>query len=238
MAVAIVQHEALIARAKEIGFPLYTKLPCNAGCNGFLIWDKWVRENVEWVTELQFDPTKHVKITESAKMIGELKNPWELTCQKYLEGSPDYNSFNPIVVEGEEFQLHVNRQAIQVLVSNASLKYKIDFETDDSGAVTTHNRLTLALFDDAESTSISYQSDVEVAQLWTTRVTDEGEAGLVLWKRAYADQPEIEESYPWIVVGELTPAEHEEWVRHNVNDGKSFQHLLDRAVGGIEEAFE
>lgn len=222
MAVAVVSHAALRGRALKLGFPLYTKVKCESGLNGYQIWDKWIRENVYWVIETAFDPVEHVKITESAQLVGELKDPWELRCQKFLEGDETYNTFRSFHAEGEDFQTHVNRQAIQVAVSNAMFKYKVDFETDESGTVITHNALTVAIFDAAEDTSISYTSDIEVAQLWTTKVehvsltTESISSWPVLFKRAYADDPVIEESYPWIKVGVLTMAEWEDWKEHNI----------------------
>lgn len=236
MAVAVIKHAELKAYAEHLGFPLYTKLALLPGGVGYLTWDKWIRENVEWVSEVGFNPAIHVKITESAQLTGQLKNPWELKCQKFLEGDSEHNTFKPVTVDEKDFELHVNRKAIQIAVSTAELKYKVEYETESDGSVVTHNRLAVAIFDRAEDTSISYQSDVEVAQLWTTRVTEE-DAGLVLWKRAYSDYPDVEESYPWIVVGAITEEEYALWKIHSEQDGKSFEHLMDRANAGIAEEF-
>lgn len=223
MAVAVVSHAALRNHALMIGFPLRTKVKCESGLNGYQIWDAWIRENVFWVIETAFDPQAHVKITESAQLVGELKDPWELRCQKFLEGDENYNTFRPLNDEGETFQTHVNRQAIQVAVSNAMFKYKVDFETDESGAVITHNALAVAIFDAAEDSSLSYTSDIEVAQLWTTKVEHNYPAGddtdvaiPLLFMRAYANDPSIEDAYPWLLVGELTQTEYEEWKEHNI----------------------
>lgn len=216
MPVAVVSHAALRGKALSLGFPLYTKVKCESGLNGYQIWDEWIRANVFWVIETAFDPTAHVKITESAQLVGELKDPWELRCQKFLEGSDEYNTFNPLP---GDVSTHVNRQAMQVAVSNAMFKYKVDFETEASGEVVTHNALTVAIFDSAEDSSISYTSDIEVAQLWTTRVLERYIGATmtpILEKRAYADDPALEESYPWIGVGELTPDEYELWKEHNI----------------------
>lgn len=216
MAVAVVSHAALRNHALMLGFPLRTKVKCESGLNGYQIWDEWIRENVSWVIETAFDPDAHVKITESAQLIGELKDPWELRCQKFLEGTAEYNTFNPLP---GDVSTHVNRQAMQVAISNAMFKYKVDFETEPSGEVVTHNALTVAIFDSAEDSSISYTSEIEVAQLWTTRVLERYVAATmtpILEKRAYANDPIIEESYPWIGVGELTPEEYVIWKEHNL----------------------
>lgn len=219
MPVAVVSHAALRGKALSLGFPLYTKVKCESGLNGYQIWDEWIRANVFWVIETAFDPAAHVKITESAQLVGELKDPWELRCQKFLEGSAEYNTFNPLP---GDVSTHVNRQAIQVAVSNAMFKYKVDFETDETGAVVTHNAITIAIFDAPEDTSISYTSDIEVAQLWTTKVehsdpVTEGDAAVpLLFMRAYAEDPAIEDAYPWLLVGELTAVEYEEWKEHNI----------------------
>jgi hypothetical protein len=219
MSVAVVSHAALRNHALMLGFPLQTKVKCESGLNGYQLWDKWIRENVFWVIETAFNPDAHVKITESAQLVGELKDPWELRCQKFLEGDENYNTFRSLNADGEEFQTHVNRQAIQVAVSNAMFKYKVDFETEESGTVVTHNALTVAIFNAAEDTSLSYTSDIEVAQLWTTRVLERYVGATVvpiLEKRAYADDPKIEESYPWIEIGELSLVEYKEWKEHNI----------------------
>lgn len=237
MPVAIVRHDRLKSYAAELGFPMHTKVKCDAGFNGYAVWDKFIRENVEWVIETAFDPDNHVKITESAQLVGELKDPWELRCQKFIEGDVEYNTFKAI--EGDT--THVNRQAIQVAVSNANFKYKVDFEIADDGSVVTHNALAVAIYDKAEDSSLSYTSELEVAQLWTTKVEHIDIPGQpILFKRAYANDPEIEESYPWIAVGELDAAEYELWVEHNVKpvttleDGSGFD---ARAIDERTESF-
>ena len=237
MAIAVIQHALLVAHAVHLGFPFNTKVKCVSGLNGYAIWDDFIRKNVEWVNETAFLSDVHVKITESAQLVGELKNPWELRCQKFLEGSAEYNAFNPLP---GEISTHVNRQAIQVAVSNASFKYKVDFDTDEDGVVVTHNSLAVAIYDKAEDTSISYISELEVAQLWTTKVEhlDVVEGSFtrvpVLFKRAYADDPAIEESYPWIKVGVLNMTEWEEWKLHNLTPEPTLDDIeLDaRAIDG------
>lgn len=236
MAIAVVNYTKLLGYAASIGFPLCTKVPCQSGMNGYLIWDKWIRDNVEWVSELGFDPADHVKITESAQLVGELKAPWELRCQKFVEGDAEANTFQAIKVDGEEFSLHVNRQAIQVTVSNASLRYKLDFETADDGSVVTHNRLAVAVFHTAEDSSLSYQSDIEVAQLWTTKV-EPVSGGHMLYKRAYDEDPVHEAEYPWIEVGLLTDEEHKEWVTHNVVQEATIEQAAAQVGRSLTDAF-
>lgn len=243
MAIAVVNHADLVKHANELGFPLHTKVSCQSGMIGYVVWNNWIRDNVQWVSELGHDPIKHVKITESAQLVGELKQPWELRCQKYVEGSEESNPFRPIQVDGEEFSLHVNRQAIQVVVSNASLRYKIDFETEADGAVVTHNKLAVAIFDSAEDTSISYQSDLEVAQLWTTKVEHHdvvvGSSIRQPWlyKRAYAEDPTQEATYPWIIIGKLDAAEYDEWVKHNVVKEVDIQEVASDVSKRLSDAF-
>ena len=236
MAIAVVNYTKLLGYAASIGFPLCTKVPCQSGMNGYLIWDKWIRDNVEWVSELGFDPADHVKITESAQLVGELKSPWELRCQKFVEGDAETNTFQAIKYNGAEFSTHVNRQAIQVTVSNASLRYKLDFETEEDGTVVTHNRLAIAVFHTAEDSSLSYQSDIEVAQLWTTKVEPTPQGNL-LYKRAYAEDPTQEATYPWIAVGYLTTAEYEEWVTHNVVQEATIEQAAAQVGRSLGEAF-
>ena len=121
-------------------------------------------------------------------------------------------------------------------VSATEVKYKIDYEVDTDGLVVTWDKLAIAIFNNAADTSLSYQTDIEVAQLWTTKVEDVlGQH--VMYKRAYADQPDIEESYPWLLVGVLTPKEFELWSLHTGNDVKSFQYLLDEAAVAIDSEF-
>lgn len=239
MAIAVVNHADLLKHSADIGFPQCTKVSCQSGMNGYQVWDRWIRANVHWVSELGFDPDAHVKITESAQLVGELKNPWELRCQKFVEGSEETNTFQALNVDGEEFSLHVNRQAIQVAVSNASLRYKIDFETSEDGSVVTFNRLAVAVFHRAEDSSLSYQSDLDVAQLWTTKVehVDEPPSQPVLFKRAYADDPLVEESYPWIVVGKLDIVEYELWLAHNVVEKVTIEEAASQVGRSLNDAF-
>lgn len=236
MAIAVVNFTKLLAYSASICFPQCTKVACQSGMNGYQIWDKWIRDNVEWVSELGFNPADHVKITESAQLVGELKAPWELRCQKFVEGDADANTFQAIKVDGEEFSLHVNRQAIQVAVSNASLRYKLDFETAEDGSVVTHNRLAVAVFHTAEDSSLSYQSDIEVAQMWTTKVGPTPQGNL-LYKRAYAEDPVQEATYPWIAVGYLTTAEYEEWMKHNVVQEATIEQAAAQVGRSLGEAF-
>lgn len=243
MAIAVVNHADIVKYANEIGFPLYTKVSCQSGYNGYILWDKWIRDNVQWVFELGYDPEKHVKLTESAQLVGELKNSWEFRCQKFIEGVDESNVFLPLDVDGTEFSLHVNRQAIQVAVSNASLRYKIDFETESDGSVVTHNKLAVAIFDHPEDSSISFQSEIEVAQLWTTKVEHhEVVSGSsirqpYLYKRAYSSDLDEEESYPWIVLGKLDALEYEEWVKHNVVQEATIEEAAAEATRRLNDAF-
>lgn len=246
MAIAVVNHEALKQKANEVGFPLHTKVQCESGFNGYVLWDKWIRENVFWVSELAFDPVQHVKITESAQLVGELPKQWELRCQKFVEGEAEASPFKEITHDSGSLYTHVNRQAIQVAVSNASYRYKLDFETEEDGSVVTHNRLAVAIFPNAGDTSLSYQSEIEVAQLWTTKVehldvADESGEVLtrpVLFKRAFANDPTIEESYPWIKVGDLTEAEYAEWVTHNVIEESSLEDGGSIDAREIDESYK
>lgn len=243
MAIAVVNHADLVKHANKIGFPLHTKVQCASGLNGYAIWDTWIRENIQWVSELGYIDDQHVKLTESAQLVGELKSPWELRCQKFIEGDSESNVFQKLSVDGTDFSLHVNRQAIQVAVSNASLRYKLDFETEADGSVVTHNKLTVAIFDNAADSSLSYQSDIEVAQLWTTKVEHQDVvAGSsirepYLYKRAYAEDPAQEETYPWIVVGKLDAREYEEWVKHNVIPEATIEEAAADATRRLNEAF-
>lgn len=236
MAIAVVNFTKLLAYTASIGFPQCTKVACQSGMNGYQIWDKWIRDNVEWVSELGFDPLDHVKITESAQLVGELKAAWELRCQKYVEGDAESNTFQAIKVDGVDFSLHVNRQAIQVAVSNASLRYKLDFETEEDGTVVTHNRLSIAVFHTAEDSSLSYQSDIEVAQLWTTKVEPTPQGNL-LYKRAFAEDPIQEATYPWIAVGYLTAVEYDEWYSNNVVQEATIEQAADKVGRSLGDAF-
>lgn len=244
MGIAVVRHDALVAKAKEVGFPLYTKVQCESGYNGFALWDLWIRKNVEWVSELGYDPELHVKLTESAQLVGELPNEWELRCQKFIEGDAEYNTFKSLQsdTENTEFYLHVNRQAMQVTVSNAMFRYQLEFETAEDGSVITHNRLGVAIFDKAEDSSISYNSDIEVAQLWTTDIRDVEDSDEnpipTLLKRAYSHDPEIEKSYPWIMVGHVTPEEIKLWEEHNRKPVATLEAGSALDARAIDESFE
>lgn len=241
MAIAVIKHDLLLSKAKEVGFPTQTKVKCESGLNGYYLWDRFIQANVQWVSEIEFDAAVHVKIGESASFTGELKKPWELTCQKFLEGSAESNTFNRLDLDEQEVFTHVNRQAIQVLVSLANHKYKVDFETEPDGSVVTRSALAVAIFEKPEDTSLTYTSELEVAQLWTTKVEvfkDDTEEKYTLFQRAYANDPTIEESYPWIVVGDLTTEEYQEWKIYNTENEVSLEHLADRAVGSLEQAFE
>lgn len=221
MAIAVVDYNDLVKFTDDLGFPKDTKVQLDPGGIGYQYYDKWIRENVKWVAELGVDPTRHIKITESADHVGEIPEPWEIRCQKYLEGTEESNAFNAIdTTDGKDVFTHVNRQAIQIACSTAAFRYKIDYRLDDTGAVALDNRLTVAIFKTAEDTSLSYNSDIQVEQLWTTKVEQhdvlEGSPVPVLFKRAYYHDPIREDSHPWVFVGHLTYQEYEEWKLHNV----------------------
>lgn len=243
MAIAVVNHEALVQKANKLGFPLSTKVSCQAGFNGYVIWDAWIRENIQWVSELGFDPLKHVRITESAQLVGELPNDWQFYSQKFIEGTDDFNAFKVVVVDGVSHDQLVNAEAIQVAIHNASLSHVVDFDTDETNAVVTHNKLAIAIFQNAEDSSLSYQSELEVAQIWTTKVEhieckeSDTNTKPLLFKRAYARDPIQEESYPWIEVGELTTEEYSEWAKHNLAPTASIEETLGNVSKSLGTEF-
>lgn len=220
MALAVVDYIDLLEFTNELGFPKETKVKLEPQGIGYQHYDKWIRDNVKWVNHLEFDPIKHVRITESAQLVGEIPDFWENRCQKFLEGTDESNSFKEITVSNDHSVLtHVNRQAIQIAVSTAALRYKIDYMQDDDGVVSTDSFLNVAIFNNPEDTSLSYSSDVKVEQLWTTStecIDQDGKSVYSLFMRAYSHDPKVENSYPWLLVGELTDEEYAEWAVNNV----------------------
>lgn len=235
MAIAVINHADIVALANEIGFPKYTKVKLEPQGNGYSIFDTFIRASVRWINQTEFDPTSHVRITESANHVGELPDPWALRSQTFLEGTEDWNSF--MSIEGQS--THVNRAAIQVAVSAASFRYQVDYRKADDGSVVTNSHLLVAIFDKPEDTSLSYSSDLEVEQLWTTKVEFrdvlEGEPVPVLYKRAYFHDPIREDSHPWVLVGDLTPAEHELWREHNCKEESTLEHLAATDFRDIDD---
>lgn len=210
MAIAVINHADLVQFTDDLGFPKYTKVKLDVGGIGHKYYDKFIRENVRWIGQVDFDPTAHVRITESAQLIGEIPEQWSLRHQQFLEGEEDHNSFKEL---DEGFGTHVNRNAIRLATGNALLKYRVDYVTTD-GVIDTINQLAIAVFDSAEDTSLSYTTDLPVEQIWTTRLSEYD--GLpYLEKRAYFNDPIREDSHPWVMVGELTPEEAEIWTTHN-----------------------
>jgi len=244
MAIAVVNHSDLVKFTDDLGFPKYTKVKLQPGGIGHQYYDKWIRENVQWIDLINFDETKHVRITESAQLVGEIPEAWELRHQQFLEGTEESNSFKTISTEIDgvpiEIEAHVNRNAIKVAVTTAELKYKVDYVKSFEGDVLNENHLVIAAFDSPEDTSISYTTDLPVDVIWTTKVelhlrgTDENVPHL--FKRAYYNDPVKEESHPWIHVGELTDEEYEIWKEYNVEKPKTLEDMLDTDFRGIDEA--
>lgn len=220
MAIAVINHADLVKFTDELGFPKYTKVKLAVGGIGHQYYDKYIRDNVRWIGQVDFDPSTHVRITESAQLKGEIPELWALRHQQFLEGEEDTNSLKTIEadVDGEVIKLgtHVNRNAIRITVGMAELKYKVDYALCRDGSVLNENHLAIAVFDKAEDTSLSYTSDLIVDQIWTTQVRVLDDERVMLQKRAYAHNPVEEEAYPWIDVGILTEEEYEIWKQHNL----------------------
>lgn len=239
MAIAVINHADLVAYAEQIGFPKHTKVKLEPEGFGYKVFSDFIRANVRWVSQLEVDPLTHVRITESANHVGEIPDPWAIRCQKFLEGDEDYNSLNGITVDDVEFTTHVNRAAIQVAVSTAAFRYKVDYRLCEDGSVYTEDHLAVAIFDKAEDSSLSFISDLHVEQLWTTKVDMvdvlEGSPVPVLFKRAYYHDPIREDSHPWVFVGHLTYAEHELWREHNCKEATTLDNLAATDFRGIDE---
>lgn len=220
MAIAVINHADLVQFAEKIGFPKYTKVQLVPEGYGYVTFDKFIRENVKWVSHIDVDPLIHVRITESAQLVGEIPEQWALRHQQFLEGETENNAFKVIGadVDGEWVELgtHVNRNAVRIAVGTAELKYKVDYELGDDHTVVNDNFLYVAIFDSAEDTSLSYSTNLLVDQIWTTRVTLIDDDKPLLQKRAYANYLLIEEAYPWIDVGVLTEEEYDIWKQHNL----------------------
>ncbi len=226
MALAVIDYAKLVQFTDDLGFPKYTKVKLEVGGIGHQYYDKFIRENVQWVNHVDLDLTRHVRITESAQLVGELPESWALRHQQYLEGTSESNSFQTIGadIDGEfvEIGSHVNRNAIRITVGSAELKYKVDYKLDQDRNVINDNHLAVAVFDNAIDTSISYTTDLPVDLIWTTKVelipNDNESLVPQLFKRVYYNDPEREESYPWVYVGRLTTDEYEIWREHNTKD--------------------
>lgn len=220
MSVAVIDHAELVKFTDDLGFPKYTKVKLCVGGIGHQYYDKFIREHVKWVNQIDVDPDRHVRITESAQLVGEIPEHWGLRHQQYIEGSDESNTFKSlgIEVDGEwtEVGSHVNRNAIRIAVATAELKYKVDYALDDNGAVLNDNHLAVAVFDTAADSSVSYTTELSVETIWTTQVQVLDDDRVILQKRCYAHDPVIEESYPWIDVGALTEEEYEIWREHNL----------------------
>lgn len=211
MAIAVINHALLVKFTDDLGFPKYTKVQLEACGIGHQYYDRFIRDNVQWIGQVDYDPEIHVRVTESAQLTGEIPEPWALRHQQFLEGEVDHNAFKEIV---EGTATHVNRNAIRLATGNALLKYRVDYVEVES-VIDTVNHLAVAVFDKAEDSSLSYTTDLPVEQIWTTRLSEYD--GLpFLEKRAYFNDPIREDSYPWVMVGELTPEEAEIWTMHNV----------------------
>lgn len=214
MAVAIIKHAELKAYAEKIGFPLSTKVTLVPEGKGYAIFDQFIRENVQWVNEVSFDPAIDIKITESAQLVGEIPEPWALRCQKFLEGTPEVNSFQPLDVDGIKVDQLVNQVAIQDAIAFTLLKYRVDFDKTDQ-ILNTTSSLKLAIFDTAEDSSISYASDVPVKYIYLTKV-EVIDGVNKLFKQTYFEQYDPDAYNPWLFVGELSDEEYEVWREHNV----------------------
>lgn len=242
MAVAVIPYKDLLDVVTKHGFPKHTKVKLIPGGFGHKLFDDLIRTKVKFISETEYNPTEHVKITESAYHVGEIPEPWEIRCQKFLEGEDDHNPFKPISgsdSDGEAFKLytHVNRAAIQIAVSTAAFRYRIDYVHDADGSVATENFLNVAIYDTAEDSSISYSSNLAVEQLWTTRVVpyeSNGVTGNMLQKRAYFHDPIREDCHPWVDEGPLTADELELWTQHNVKPETTIQHLAETDFRQIE----
>lgn len=224
MAVAVIDHAALVQFTDDLGFPKYTKVKLAVGGIGHQYYDKFIRDNVKFVSQIDVDPDKHVRITESAQLTGEIPEHWGLRHQQYLEGTDECNSFKAMGtdVDGEwmEIGTHVNRNAIRIAVGTAELKYKVEYALDQSGSVLNNNHLAIAIFDTPADSSLSYTTELVVESIWTTKVemlpNDDDTYVPQLFKRVYYHDPVKEESYPWIYVGRLTDEEYEIWREHNI----------------------
>lgn len=224
MAVAVIDHSALVQFTDDLGFPKYTKVKLAVGGIGHQYFDQFIRDNVKWVSQIEVDPERHVRITESAQLVGEIPEHWGLRHQQYLEGTDESNSFKALGtdVDGDWIEIgsHVNRNAIRITVGTAELKYKVEYDTDASGAISNINHLAIAVFDTPEDSSLSYTTELVVESIWTTKVemlpNDDDTYVPQLFKRVYYHDPVKEESYPWIYVGRLTDEEYEIWREHNV----------------------
>ncbi|ABY63166.1 hypothetical protein ST201phi2-1p341 [Pseudomonas phage 201phi2-1] len=243
MAIAVVNHSDLVKFTDDLGFPKYTKVKLEPGGIGYQYYDKWVRENVQWIDLINLDPSVHVRITESAQLVGEIPEAWNLRHQQFLEGTEELNSFKAISTEIDgvpiEIETHVNRNAIKVAVTTTELKYKVDYVKSFEGDVLNENHLVIAVFDSPEDTSISYTTELPVDVIWTTKVDHVDEGGVevpYLFKRAYYNDPVKEESHPWIYVGSLTDEEYEIWKEYNIEKPKTLEDMLDTDFRGIDES--
>lgn len=224
MAIAVVNFNELKAYAELKGFPFHTKVSLEPNGNGHKLFNDWIHANVEWVTELGFDPVNQVKLTETAQLTGDLPSPHELRTQKFIEGTEEFNSLKPLIVDGKTYDVLVNGKAIQNTIQEAELRYVLEFESDIVSSV---NLLKVAIFDTAEDTSLTYHSDVPVKYLYLTTVKDI-EGVKTLFKTPYSSElAKSEYAKTEYEVGPLSEEEYELWVQHNI---KSVTAVEDIAV--------
>lgn len=167
MAIAIVKHKELIEYANSIQFPINHRMNLDLGGLGFDVWDKYIRENVEWVNELDYKKGEHVKIWSSSKVSGPVPQPEDYFSRSIINnngGNPieDYRKSPDAWAGGSP--CHANYISSTFTLSE---KYIVDYVEGKDSLVAVEEYIRIHLGEKPEDTYLGYGITIPVERLWT-----------------------------------------------------------------------
>lgn len=213
MAQAVVLHEELMLLAKEIGFPTGQRMNLIEGGQGYDIFDKWLRKNVQWIQELDFKKDKHIRILTSGSITGPVPNAHDFYSRSPMVGTEAINPLNDTVLRGvvanqEKSQSPTHANYIGATYA-LSQKYIADYKLTDDNSVDVEAYIRIVLMDKAEDSWFSYGINIPVEKLWEIRY-NYVDGRFVMERAEYGI-----DAQEWFFVRVLTDAEAEQHFEQN-----------------------
>lgn len=170
MAIAVITQEALIKLAKEIEFPMDHRINLTKGGVGYDLFNRFIKENLLWINELDFDKDLHVKLWGSAKVTGPVPLPESYYSRSVFTGTTEENPFKQFAETGES-PAHANYIGATFALAQ---DYIADYVESEDGQVAVVEYIRVIVGTKTTDSFLGYGLEIPVLKLWKQHFLTDG----------------------------------------------------------------
>lgn len=212
MAIAIIPQVELELFAKEVEFPYNHRMNLVEGGMGYAVFDKFIRDNVQWIQELAYDKEKHIKIWTSSTIVGPVPKAHEYHSRSVMVGTDNTNPF-----KDSGSVCHANFVGSTYRLSQ---DYIADYKSSSKGQVAVDGYIRVIIADKASDSYLGYGLNIPVEKIWNKHYRHDGAERFWLERSDYNPDEPIFEDIEYYYVRELSPPEVPLYFTFNEETGK------------------